>query len=197
METANVVVGAAPVAPIKFSKENVICSRRHRLFRVLNTPQWCWTDERVPAYLICLLGAPDEYAIRVPREEVEKEYVLFKQPLVDEIIHLPARYQVEDYLLHIASSVIYQVTDLPGDCVLEHNHQPSYGYRKVGTVGPRYFRAQREIENQERFARVDKGFVAFASLGEQDPGLDAALAALPGVQSVIINVTLDEAEIVK
>lgn len=178
----------------KYQKEEYIVSSRHRIYKVLNTPKWCMMDDRTPAYLINLVGAPEEYAYRVSRAEVENanNYKRFIQPHVDPRENLPARYQVDDYLLHIASSAIYQITDLPKDCVLEHNRQPAYGYRMKD--GRRCFRSQHEVEDQERFARVDKGFAALALMNEDDPETQAAVAALPEVQRVIIHVGEDEAD---
>lgn len=178
----------------KYQKEEYIINSRHRVYKVLNTPRWCMLDDRTPAYLVNLVGAPEEYAYRIPRAEVENpaNFKLFIQPRLDKIEIMPARYQVDDWMLHIASSAIYQITDLPTDCVLEHNHQPAYGYRMKD--GRRCFRAQREVEDQERFARVDAGFAALAMMQEDDPETQAAVAALPKVQRVIIHVGEEEHE---
>ncbi len=191
METAAAQVNAASTQT-KYQKEEYIISDRYRVYKILNTPKWCMMDDRTPAYLINLVGASEDYAHRVQQSIVENSGVFkrFVQPIVDDVVVRPPRYQFDDFLLHIGSSAIYQITDLPTDCVLEHNRQPAYGYRLKD--GRRCFRAQQEVEDQERFARVDKGFAALAMMDEDNPDTQAAVAALPPVQRVIIHVGEDE-----
>ena len=150
----------------KFAKGGYIVSKRHRIFKVINTPQYCMLDDKSPAYLLLLIGTEPEYAFKLAKEIVEKDHDVYRQPLKDCNKVVPARYMRDDFILHIASGGVYQIRDLPSECVLEHNRKPAYGY--VLPDGRRCFRAQEEVEDQERFARIDKALAAMILLGESE-----------------------------
>ncbi len=147
----------------KFAKGSYAISQMHRLYKVLNVPGTCWGDDRKPAYLLGLVGVEgDEF--KIEKEDAERRLLVFKQTRDDYVPPEVPRFSLEDWVLHVATGGIYQITDLPTECVLEHNRQPAYGYRMPD--GRRCFRSQQEMEDNKRFTRVDKTIAAFASLGE-------------------------------
>lgn len=142
----------------KFAKDSYIISKRHRIFKVMITPPHCLLDDQTPGYLLMLVGSNPEHAFKMAKEKVEAEHDQYYQCKKEMYDVTPPRFEKETFIVHIASGGIYQITDLPTECVLEHNRKPAYGYRMPD--GRRCFRAQTEVEDYERFARVDPTIAA-------------------------------------
>lgn len=139
----------------KFAKESYIISKRHRIFKVLITPPHCLMDDetRAPAYMLMLVGSQPEHAFKMEKEKVEKEHDRYVQRAKECLEVTAPIYKIDQFILHVGTGGIYQITDLPSECVLEHNRKPAYGYRMPD--GRRCFRSQIEVEDQNRFTRMD------------------------------------------
>lgn len=147
----------------KFAKGGYAVSNMHRIYKVLNVPGSCWTDDRKPAYLLMLVGVPDDQ-FKIEKEDAERRLSVFVQTRDDYVPPEYPRFEKDCWVLHVATGGVYQITDLPTECVLEHNREPAYGYRMKD--GRRCFRSQKEMEDIRRFTRIEPVMAALALMGE-------------------------------
>lgn len=145
----------------KFAKGQYVVSAMHRVYKVLNVPGTCLMDDRKPGYLLGLVGVPgDEF--KIEKNDAENRLSHFLQSRDDYVPPENPRFSIDQHILHVPSGGVYQVTDLPSDCVLEHNREPAYGYKMPD--GRRCFRSQKEVEDIRRFTPVDKTTAALLAL---------------------------------
>lgn len=147
-----------------FPQHTYVENNRRKIYRVKNVPGTCWDPaSRHPAYLLVLVGHPDECGIFVEKHQAHKDFKQFVQKKEEFTEATPEIFKKGDTVLHIASGGTYPITHLPSENVLENSRRPAYGYTLPD--GRTCWRAQHEMEDG-RFTRVD-------------PSLARLMAALP------------------